>query len=574
MTDFYQRDPREQRSRLDAEASDIPIVGLLNDLREGVVVQGADGRIFLSNVAAERILGLTGEQIEGRTSTDPRWRAIREDGTDFPGGEHPAMVTLATGEALRDVVMGVHKSDGTLTWILINSDPICAEGETHPYAVAAFFTDITDVHDLEGALEARGRNFQRVLDSMLDPVVFLRADRDASGLVVDFIHEYANDAACGWLARELEQVVGTRLTALFPPVMASALVDSYRHVVETGDPLVLDNVAMAQEQLDGGDARFDVRAVAVDGGVTVTWRDVSVRSEWVEGLARSEERYRLLIDNASDVVAYVQQGFVTWVSPSVSRVLEWEPDELMSRELMQIVHPDDVGLVDPMVERLNRGEFVAVRLRLMTPSGGYHWVDVHAQRFTTAAGVVDGISASVRVVDREVAAEADLSRRANHDELTGLVNRGVAINHVASTLAHEPRTGGLTALLFCDIDDFKAVNDTYGHVAGDEVLRVIADRIEHVVRQGDLAARFGGDEFLLLLNGVRDVSDAGRVAEKIRVRALDPIATDMGEVRVTMSIGVTVATPHEDVDRLIARADEAMYAAKAAGKDQVVTIRR
>ena len=574
MTDFDQRDHRVQVGRRNGETSDVSMADLINDLREGVVVQGVDGRIFLSNSAAEEILGLTADQIAGRSSTDSRWRAIHEDGSPFPGDEHPAMVTLATGEALRDVVMGVLKPDGTLTWILINSDPICAEGQRQPYAVASFFTDITAVHDLEGALERTGRSFRRVLDSMLDPVVFLHAERDGSGRVIDFVHEYANDAACKWLGREYEDLAGTRLTVLFPAHMASALVDSYREVIEKGEPLVLDNVAMAQEQLDGGDSRFDVRAVPLDGGLTVTWRDVSARSEWVESLARSEERYRLLIANASDVVAYVQHGFVTWVSPSVSRLLEWEPDELMSRELLQIVHPDDVVLVAPMVEGLDSGESVVVRLRLLTSSGGYHWVDVHAQRFVTAAGVVDGFSASVRVVDAEVAAEADLWERATHDALTGLVNRGAAIDRVTSTLSHEPRTGSLAALLFCDIDNFKAINDRYGHLAGDEVLRVLADRLARTVRQGDWVARFGGDEFLVLLNGVRDLSDATRVAENIRAKALDPIVVEAGEIQVTMSVGVTLAGLHENVDALVTRADQAMYAAKRAGKDQVVTLQR
>jgi len=574
MTDFDQRDHRVQVGRRNGETSDVSMADLINDLREGVVVQGVDGRIFLSNSAAEEILGLTADQIAGRSSTDSRWRAIHEDGSPFPGDEHPAMVTLATGEALRDVVMGVHKPDGTLTWILINSDPICAEGQRQPYAVANFFTDITAVHDLEGALERTGRSFRRVLDSMLDPVVFLHAERDGSGRVIDFVHEYANDAACTWLGREYEDLAGTRLTVLFPAHMASALVDSYREVIEKGEPLVLDNVAMAQEQLDGGDSRFDVRAVPLDGGLTVTWRDVSARSEWVESLARSEERYRLLIANASDVVAHLRGGVLVWVSPSVRSVLEWNADEIVNRDFMQIVHADDRLRARTTLERVERGQSVGVRVRVSTQDDSYHWVDIHARPFLNAAGEPDGISTSMRVVDAEVAAEADLWERATHDALTGLANRGAAIDRVKSTLAHEPRTGSLAALLFCDIDDFKTINDRYGHLAGDEVLRVLAERIEHQVRQGDLVARFGGDEFLLLLNGVRDLSDATRVAENIRAKALDPIVVEAGEIQVTMSVGVTLAGLHENVDALVTRADQAMYAAKRAGKDQVVTLQR
>ncbi|MCX6460673.1 MAG: diguanylate cyclase [Actinobacteria bacterium] len=574
MTDFDQRDHRVQVGRRNGETSDVSMADLINDLREGVVVQGADGRIFLSNSAAEEILGLTADQIAGRSSTDSRWRAIHEDGSPFPGDEHPAMVTLATGEAVRDVVMGVHKPDGTLTWILINSDPICAEGQRQPYAVANFFTDITAVHALEGALERTGRSFRRVLDSMLDPVVFLHAERDGSGRVIDFVHEYANDAACKWLGREYEDLAGTRLTVLFPAHMASALVDSYREVIEKGEPLVLDNVAMAQEQLDGGDSRFDVRAVPLDGGLTVTWRDVSARSEWVESLARSEERYRLLIANASDVVAHLRGGVLVWVSPSVRSVLEWNADEIVNSDFMQIVHADDRFRARTTLERVELGQSVGVRVRVSTRDNSYHWVDIHARPFLNAAGEPDGISASMRVVDAEVAAAADLWERATHDALTGLANRGAAIERVTSTLSHEPRTGSLAALLFCDIDNFKAINDTYGHLAGDEVLRVLADRLARTVRQGDWVARFGGDEFLVLLNGVRDPSDATRVANAIAARARESIRLGDADIRVTVSIGVTTAAAGEDVDALMARADEAMYAAKGAGKDQVVTVLR
>ena len=107
-------------------------------------MQRANGEIMECNPAAERILGLTRGKMIGRTSMDPSWRAVREDGTPFPGEEHPAMVSLRTGEPLRDVIMGVSKPDGTLTWILINSEPLAQAGAIPPGAVVASFIDITE----------------------------------------------------------------------------------------------------------------------------------------------------------------------------------------------------------------------------------------------------------------------------------------------------------------------------------------------------------------------------------------------------------------------------------------------
>jgi diguanylate cyclase (GGDEF)-like protein/PAS domain S-box-containing protein len=114
----------------------------LGAMQEGFVLQQRDGSIILSNPQAEQILGLSKDQMQGRTSIDPRWRTIHEDGTPFPGNQHPAMVALRSGEMQKNVIMGVYKSEGTLSWISINSSPIFQNEETTPYAVISTFTNI------------------------------------------------------------------------------------------------------------------------------------------------------------------------------------------------------------------------------------------------------------------------------------------------------------------------------------------------------------------------------------------------------------------------------------------------
>jgi diguanylate cyclase (GGDEF)-like protein len=128
--------------------------------------------------------------------------------------------------------------------------------------------------------------------------------------------------------------------------------------------------------------------------------------------------------------------------------------------------------------------------------------------------------------------------------------------------------------LFCDIDGFKAVNDAYGHAAGDEMIRTLADRIRSVVRLGDAVARMGGDEFLIVLDGIHGLDEAVAVAEKVRSAASAPIAYGRQSLATTISVGVTLGWPDEGVDAMIARADDAMYQAKAAGRDQVFAMPR
>jgi PAS domain S-box-containing protein len=131
-------------------------------MAEGVVLQQADGRITACNASAERILGLSVQQMMGRTSIDPCWQTIHEDGTPFPGDDHSSMVTLRTGEPQSNTVMGIHKPDGTLTWILLNSQPLFRPSETKPYGVVTSFSDITKRKQAEVALRQQAEREQLI----------------------------------------------------------------------------------------------------------------------------------------------------------------------------------------------------------------------------------------------------------------------------------------------------------------------------------------------------------------------------------------------------------------------------
>ncbi|MFH7241957.1 MAG: EAL domain-containing protein [Spirulina sp.] len=179
---------------------------LVSALAEGIVLQDAEGVVQASNDRAEEILGLSMEQLQGRTSSDPRWRSIHEDGTPFAGEDHPAMVALRTGEPCRHVVMGVHKPSGELTWISINSQPMTRPGEEKPYAVVTSFADITDRKHVEEMLFYEKELAQVTLHSIGDAVV----TTDVAGRV-QFINP-VTESLTGWslaeaLGRPISEII-------------------------------------------------------------------------------------------------------------------------------------------------------------------------------------------------------------------------------------------------------------------------------------------------------------------------------------------------------------------------------
>jgi diguanylate cyclase (GGDEF)-like protein/PAS domain S-box-containing protein len=152
------REVAEQRARREAEEalreSEDRYRSVIAALFEGVILVDADGAIRASNPSAQRILGLSVDQLTGLTSFDPRWQSIHEDGSPFPGETHPAWITFQTGQPCHDVVMGVHKPDGSLTWLSINSQPLYRPGGDNPYAVVVSFADITERRQAEEELRA------------------------------------------------------------------------------------------------------------------------------------------------------------------------------------------------------------------------------------------------------------------------------------------------------------------------------------------------------------------------------------------------------------------------------------
>jgi diguanylate cyclase (GGDEF)-like protein/PAS domain S-box-containing protein len=285
---------------------------------------------------------------------------------------------------------------------------------------------------------------------------------------------------------------------------------------------------------------------------------------------RSEQRIRALVERSSDVVTVLDRDLrVRWQAASAKGLLGIEPGALVGSPLGPLVHPEDRALLESFLRsRLDATGPATLRTRLRHADGRWLHVETIAEdRFADPS--IEGLVLNMRDISERVEFEEELRHRAFHDALTGLANRALFENRLRHALASGMRTQRSLAVLFLDLDDFKTINDSLGHAAGDALLRSVAARIDPLVRPTDTAARLGGDEFAVLLDGVQGEEEAEEIAGRILSALTEGFPINGRDLRITASIGVAFSDESVDADALLRNADMAMYAAKATGKNSL-----
>ncbi|WP_294946844.1 diguanylate cyclase [Sulfurivirga sp.] len=278
-------------------------------------------------------------------------------------------------------------------------------------------------------------------------------------------------------------------------------------------------------------------------------------------------KYRHLLDALGEpVVEMTSDGEVI----DGNEVLQGLLQARRTRNFIDLIHPQDRKAFTDALTEAEQGRF-ALRLRLLTRPDDYEgrW---HEGRFLVEVGEngtrLTGILRDVHEMHLQ---QQRIEHMALHDALTGLPNRVLLEDRIDMALARMSREGGGLALLFFDLDGFKRVNDTLGHAMGDRLLETIARRVRTVLRESDTLARWGGDEFVVLLAADAPCEAARTVAEKILQAVRQPVQLGAETVTVSTSIGVACAPQDgRDVETLLRRADEALYAAKETGRDRVL----
>lgn len=318
---------------------------------------------------------------------------------------------------------------------------------------------------------------------------------------------------------------------------------------------------------------LSTRVIYQDGkpsGVQGIARDISERKKSEEAIKASERQYRFLSEGIMHQVWTAQpDGKLDYVNGRTLEYFAKKSEELISSNWMSVVHPDDLSdCIDKWTQSLLTGTLYEVEFRLQRHDGEYRWHRALATAGLDSQGnIVKWFGTNTDIHDQKVA-EEKLNYFAKHDTLTNLPNRVKFMSHLKRVISRAEFVENFKfAVLFIDLDRFKLINDSLGHIIGDKLLVEFAERLETCVRPGDIVARLGGDEFTILLNNLKEVDDAILVTNRLVQKLNEPFYLDDYEVFTSASIGIVVSDEiKRQPEDFLRDADTAMYRAKEAGK--------
>ncbi len=527
---------------------------------DAIVVWNPNGFIEASNGAAATLLGYgKAEDLVGRRWTDfvvPEDRADRAEATrraEISGG-------------LSESEFRMQQRDGSL--VFVEGRLFAAlDSAGNPARTIAIARDITARKRAEEALRDSERAFRDLFELSPDAIVVW----NANGII-----QAANAAAAPLLGYDRPgDLIGKLWLDFIVPEERPALAEKVRRAQESAGTIEAEFQALLK---NGNRAFFQSRLhVTLDKtgnsvqSIAIT-RDITDRKRAEEAVYLSEARFRGAFDAAGHGMALVDlNGRFLRVNAAFCQDAGYSEDEMLARTFMDIIYPEDLGDILENVLRLNNGEITTFQAenRYVRKNGEIVWVQLNASMVRDTAGAPSYHVIHALDVNGRKAAEAALRAQARHDQLTGLPNRSAFLESLQEAFASSRRGAAAFAVLYLDLDGFKDVNDTLGHVEGDRLLQTVAARLQSNVRKSDVIARFGGDEFAILRTGPKDPSDAGVLAGEMTKCVSVPYQLDGNEVHITASIGISFYDPEiAGPEAMLTQADLALYRAKGEGRDR------
>lgn len=293
------------------------------------------------------------------------------------------------------------------------------------------------------------------------------------------------------------------------------------------------------------------------------------RKKAEQALRESEAKYSTLVEKARDGIIIVQDYIFKFVNNAMADITGYRRDDLHGRHFLDVFAPEYRDIINQRYERRLSGEELphVYEVKVLRKDN----TEKHVEVSFGIINYLDGKAADmafIRDISERIESEEEVRRLAYHDALTGLPNRMLFSEQFVLAQARAHRYNEKMAVILLDLDHFKEVNDTLGHNTGDELLKIVAERLTQLVREEDMVARMGGDEFLFLLQEIGDNNDALVIARKIVESLKQPYGIQGHRIDITTSVGISLFPDNgKDMDELMRKADIAMYRAKEEGRN-------
>lgn len=594
-----------RHARLEQEASSDKLKALFNTMSEGLVLHDKTGAIVDANPSAERMLNCSLAEMQGRIPRAEEWHTIYEDGSQFPAELYPSNEVLRTAAPVRDVVMGIERGH-TQRWLKVNAEPLFEQEQLSGVLVTV--DDISAEVDFRRELKQRALVMSNLADMAArflqhsDWLQLLRSmlPSISRALDVDAIYLYQNTTAhervsgtllTQWRRDQKEHIrtfkqLNNKLSRWYP-----AIAQLTKGTIVAGQAADMDK--MLQPLLK----RFRIQAIAlmpvmVDGlwwgllGVELhhrgrEWNQVELDAlkmlATALGNAVKRQQFESSLQQAAAVYESTREGIM--VTDASNRIIQ------VNQSLLQMLGYEESEVIGntPAMFSSGRHDQAFYRQMWQELSEHGHWQgEVWNRRkngeiypellsINTILDASRQVSHYVAVfadITQLKASEQELAYLAHHDVLTDLPNRLLMSSRLQNAVDLAKRDQHQFAVLMMDLDRFKYINDSFGHPAGDELLKLVAASLKRRLREIDTVARFGGDEFIILLEQLHQSEDAARFATQLINDMSQPwLLSNNAEVRIGASIGISVYPDHgTEGEILLSNADAALYRAKEQGR--------
>ena len=468
-------------------------------------------------------------------------------------------------EVSRTIQMEISRKDGILVWTEMKF-AIIRDKHKRSFEILAVMRDITERKKMEEALKQSEEKHRNIIETIQDGY----CEVDLGGNFT-----FLNDATCEIYGYSREELMGMNHQQIADKENAKKIFKTFNEIYRTGIAGNIFDYELIRK--DGARRQIEISAsLKKDSsgnpiGFRGTIRDATERKKMEEAIRQSEERYRTILDAMADAYFEVDlAGNYTFVNDAVCRHLGYSREELIGtsfRDQMDKEELDKIYKAFGKIYMTGKPE-PDIFYKLLRKDGTNRFAEMTGFPLTNQHGEVIGFRGIGRDVTERKQIEEQIKHLATHDALTDLPTMRLAKDLLKLSIGLAQRNKTMMAVMFIDLDGFKEVNDSLGHDAGDYVLKQVAKRLLSSVRSSDTVARVGGDEFLIIANGVHVSQNAEQIAQKVINIVSRPINYNGGQAVVGSSIGIALCpNDGQDMDQLIKKADDAMYRIKKAGKN-------